>query len=59
MCMPRVNIRNGADMTEQVREDLTEAEVVDRLEVGRSESEGDVASEVDRWDDEGGHDRAG
>jgi hypothetical protein len=54
MCMPRVNIRNGADMTEQVPEDLTEAEVVDRLEVGRSESEGDVASEVDRWDDEGG-----
>ena len=46
-------------MTEQVPKDLTEAEVVDQLEVGRSESEDDVASEVDRWDDEGGHDRDG
>jgi hypothetical protein len=46
-------------MTEQVPKDLTEAEVVDQLEVGRSENEDDVASEVDRWDDEGGHDRAG
>jgi hypothetical protein len=48
-------------MTEQVPEDLTEAEVADRLEVDRSEDEGarDRASEVDRWDDEGGHDRAG
>jgi hypothetical protein len=33
-------------MTEQVPEGLTEADVVDRLE-------------VDRWEDEGGHDRAG
>jgi hypothetical protein len=48
-------------MTEQVPEDLTEAEVADRLEVDRSEDEGarDRASEVDRWEDEGGHDRAG
>lgn len=48
-------------MTEQVPEDLTEAEVVDRLEVHRSEDEGvrDRASEVDHWEDEGGHDRAG
>jgi hypothetical protein len=49
----------GWSMTEQVPEDLTEAEVVDRLEAGRSEDEGDGASEVDRWEDEGGHDRAG
>ena len=51
-------IRNGA---EQVPEDLTQAEVADRLEVDRSEDEGarDRASEVDRWEDEGGHDRAG
>jgi len=41
-------------MTEQVPKDQTEAE-----EAGRSEDEGDTASEVDRWDDEGGHDRAG
>jgi hypothetical protein len=46
-------------MTEQVPKDLTEAEVADRLEAGRSEDEGDTASEVDRWEDEGGHDRAG
>ena len=45
-------------MTEQVPEDLTEAEKVDRLDVGRSEDESDGANEVDRWDDEGGHDRA-
>ena len=32
-----------------------------RLEIDRSEGEGvgDPASEVDRWEDEGGHDRAG
>jgi hypothetical protein len=46
-------------MTEQVPEDLTEADVADRLEVDRSQVEDDTASEVDRWDDEGGHDRAG
>jgi hypothetical protein len=46
-------------MTEQVPEDLTEAEVVDRLEVDRSEDDLDGTSEVDRWEDEGGHDRAG
>ena len=46
-------------MTEQVPEDLTEAEVADRLAVDRSQDEDDAASEVDRWDDEGGHDRAG
>ena len=46
-------------MTQQVPEDLTEAEVADGLEPDRSEDEGDNASEVDRWDDEGGHDRAG
>jgi hypothetical protein len=46
-------------MTEQVPEDLTEAEVANRLEADRAEDEGDTASEVDRWDDEGGHDRAG
>jgi hypothetical protein len=48
-------------MTEQRSEGLTEAEVVDRLEVDRSEDEGarDRASEIDRWEDEGGHDRAG
>jgi hypothetical protein len=39
--------------------DLTETEVADRLEADRSEDEGDTASDVDRWDDEGGHDRAG
>jgi hypothetical protein len=44
----------GWSMTEQVPEDQTEAEEADR-----SEDEGDTASEVDRWDDEGGHDRAG
>ena len=49
----------GKTMTEQVPEDLTEAEVADRLEADRPEDEGDTASEVDRWDDEGGHDRAG
>jgi hypothetical protein len=49
----------GWSMTEQVPKDLTEAEVVDRLEVGRPEDEGDSSSEVDRWEDEGGHDRAG
>jgi hypothetical protein len=38
-------------MTEQVPED--------RLEADRSEDEDDGASEVDRWDDEGRHDRAG
>jgi hypothetical protein len=49
-------------MTEQVPEDLTEAteaEVADRWEVDHSEHEGDTASEVDRWDNEGGHDRVG
>ena len=46
-------------MTEQIPEGLTEAEVVDRLEVDRSEDESDGASEVDRWEDEGGHDRVG
>jgi hypothetical protein len=46
-------------MTEQVPEDLTEAEEADRLDADRSEDEGDTASEVDRWEDEGGHDRAG
>jgi hypothetical protein len=45
-------------MTEQVPEDLTEADVADRPEADRSQDEGDTASEVDRWDDEGGHDRA-
>jgi hypothetical protein len=55
----RANIRNGTSMTEQVPEDLTEAEEADRLEVDRSEDEDDTASEVDRWEDEGGHDRAG
>jgi hypothetical protein len=49
----------GLSMTEQVPEDLTEAEVVDRLDADRSQDEGDSASEVDRWDDEGGHDRVG
>jgi hypothetical protein len=49
----------GWSMTEQVPEDQTEAEEADRLEADRSEDEGDTASEVDRWDDEGGHDRAG
>jgi hypothetical protein len=44
-------------MTEQVPE--AEAEVVDRLEVDRSEDDRDGTSEVDRWDDEGGHGRAG
>ena len=48
-------------MTEQVPEDLTEAEVADRLEVDRSQDEGarDRASEVDPWEDEGGHDLGG
>ena len=48
-------------MTEQVPEGLSEAETDDRLEIDRSEGEGigDPASEVDRWEDEGGHDRAG
>jgi hypothetical protein len=48
-------------MTEQVPEGLTEAEVADRLDVGRSEDEyaRDRAGELDRWEDEGGHDRAG
>jgi hypothetical protein len=49
----------GLSMTEQVPEDLTEAEVVDRLDADRSKNEGDTACEVDRWDDEGGHDRVG
>jgi len=49
----------GWSMTEQVPEDQTEAEEADRLEADRSEDEGDTVSEVDRWDDEGGHDRAG
>jgi hypothetical protein len=35
-------------MTEQVPEDLTEAEVADRREADRSKNEGDTASEVDR-----------
>jgi hypothetical protein len=46
-------------MTEQVPKDLTEAEGADRLEAGRPEDESDGSSEVDRWEDEGGHDRAG
>ena len=48
-------------MAEQVPEDLTEAEVADRLEVDRSEDEGarDRASEVDRWEDEGRHNCGG
>ena len=46
-------------MTEQVPEDLTGAEVADRREADGSKNEGDTASEVDRWDDEGGHDRVG
>jgi phage FluMu protein gp41 len=49
----------GLSMTEQVPEDLTDAEVADRREADRAEDEGDTASEVDRWDDEGGHDRVG
>ena len=49
----------GLNMTEQLPEDLTEAEVADRREADRSEDEGDTASEVDRWGDEGGHDRVG
>jgi hypothetical protein len=54
----------GWSMTEQVPEDRTEAEVADRRvanrrEADRSEDEGDTASEVDRWGDEGGHDRVG
>ena len=48
----------GLSMTEQVPEDLTGADVADRPEADRSQDEGDTASEVDRWDDEGGHDRA-
>jgi hypothetical protein len=31
--------------------DLTEIEEADRLDVDRSEDEGDTASEVDRWED--------
>jgi hypothetical protein len=46
-------------MTEQVPEDLTEAEEADRLDGDRSDDKSDTASEVDRWEDEGGHDRAG
>ena len=46
-------------MTEQVPEDLNEVEEADRLDVDRSDDKGDTASEVDRWEDEGGHDRAG
>jgi hypothetical protein len=46
-------------MTEQVPEDLTEAEVAGRREADRSEDDGDTAGEVDRWDDKGGHDRVG
>jgi hypothetical protein len=49
----------GQSMTERVPEDLTEAEEADRLHVDRPKDEGDTASEVDRWEDEGGHDRAG
>ena len=59
--MTRRRLETGQSMAEQVPEDLTEAEVADRLEVDRSEDEGarDRASEVDRWEDEGGHDRVG
>jgi hypothetical protein len=49
-------------MTEPVPEDLTEADVADRPEADRSEEDEGTryrASEVDRWEDEGGHDRAG
>ena len=46
-------------MTEQVPEDLTEADVAEQREVDRSDDEDDTASEVNRWEDEGGHDRAG
>jgi hypothetical protein len=48
-------------MTEQVPDGLTEAEEADRLDIDCLEDEGarDRASEVDRWDDEGGHDHAG
>jgi hypothetical protein len=46
-------------MTEQVPEDLTEAEVAEQREVDRSDDEDDTASEVNRWEDEGGHARAG
>jgi hypothetical protein len=43
-------------MTEQVPEGLTEAEVDDRLEVDSSDDEdAGAGSEVDRWEDEGGH----
>ena len=49
----------GWSMTEQVPKDQTEAEEADRLEADRSEDEGDTAGKVDRWDDEGGHDRVG
>ena len=60
MCIARgKHQKRGCVMTEQVPEDLTEAEVAVRLEADRSQDEGDTASEVDRWDDEGGHDRAG
>jgi hypothetical protein len=48
-------VETEQSMTEQVPEDLTEAEVADRLEVHRSEDEGarDRASEVDRRDRRG------
>ena len=36
-------------MTEQMPEDLTETEEADRLDVDRTEDEGDTASGVDRW----------
>jgi hypothetical protein len=46
-------------MTEQMPEDLTAAEVADRREVDRSNDEDarERAGELDRWEDEGGHDR--
>jgi hypothetical protein len=48
-------------MTEQVPEGLTEAGEADRLDIGSLEDEGagNPASEVDCWEDEGGHDRVG
>jgi hypothetical protein len=46
-------------MTDQVPEDLTEAEVAERRKADRFEDEDDTAGEIDRWDDEGGHNRAG
>ena len=47
--LTRKRLGKGQSMTEQVPEDLTEAEVADRLDVDRSEDEGarDRASEVD------------